>query len=190
LIPPGGLATATTTPIERLNKAISPPAGRVRGSTCSPSESLPVLPADAERPILSHGDDSGIPVPAVFMFVPGMPVVVNRNTYQGLKVVNGARFTALDIILDKAYPGHHVGANIIIHFGPPAAILLVGETTKDLRFVDMPPGTILLQPISTKIVCQRGSVRGRRTMSLAEVYHVQRHSPAPITKCRAGRLIG
>jgi hypothetical protein len=103
--------------------------------------------------ILSHGDDSGIPVPVVFMFVQGMPVVVNENTYQGLKVVNGARFTALDDILDKAYPGHRVNANMIIHFGPPAAILLKGETRSDLRFVDMPPGTILFTPISTKIEC-------------------------------------
>lgn len=30
--------------------------------------------------MLNQGDDSAIPVPAVFMFVPGMPVVVNRNT--------------------------------------------------------------------------------------------------------------
>lgn len=30
--------------------------------------------------MLNQGDDSAIPVPAIFMFVPGMPVVVNRNT--------------------------------------------------------------------------------------------------------------
>lgn len=35
--------------------------------------------------MLNQGDDSAIPVPGVFMFVPGMPVVVNRNTHQGLK---------------------------------------------------------------------------------------------------------
>ncbi|KAL8284675.1 hypothetical protein RB600_009209 [Gaeumannomyces tritici] len=105
--------------------------------------------------ILSQGDDSGIPVPAVFMFVPGMPVVVNQNTHQGLKVVNGARFTALGVIPDKAYPGHRINSNTIIHFGPPAAILMAGETTGALRFVDMPPGTILLTPTSIKIECQR-----------------------------------
>jgi hypothetical protein len=27
--------------------------------------------------MLGQGDDSAIPVPAVFMFVPGMPVVLN-----------------------------------------------------------------------------------------------------------------
>ncbi|RYP73405.1 hypothetical protein DL771_003673 [Monosporascus sp. 5C6A] len=44
--------------------------------------------------MLSQGDDSAIPVPAV-LFVPGMPVVVNQNTHQGLKLVNGASYTAL-----------------------------------------------------------------------------------------------
>jgi hypothetical protein len=37
----------------------------------------------------------------------------------------------------------------------------VGETTRDLRFVDMPPGTILLTPISTKIECQSQEFAGR-----------------------------
>ena len=106
--------------------------------------------------MLSYGDDSAIPVPAVFMFVSGMPVVVNQNTHQGLKLVNGAGYTALDVILDKAYPGHRVNAETILHFGPPAGILLASETTtRDLHFVGMPPGTILLTPVSIKIECQR-----------------------------------
>jgi hypothetical protein len=105
--------------------------------------------------ILNQGDNSEIPVPAIFMIVPGMPVVVNQNTHQGLKLVNGAPYTALDVIVDKAYPGHRISADTILHFGPPAGILLAGETTKDLHFVGMPPGTILLTPISTKIQCQK-----------------------------------
>jgi hypothetical protein len=105
--------------------------------------------------ILNQGDDSSIPVPAVFMFVPGMSVVVSRNTHQGLKLVNGASYEALDVILDKAYPGHRIGANTMLHFGPPAGILLAAESTKDFHFVGMPPGAILLTPISTRIECQR-----------------------------------
>jgi len=101
--------------------------------------------------ILNQGDDSEIPVPGIFMFVPGMPVVVNQNTHQGLKLVNGAPYTALNIIVDKAYPGHRISGDTILHFGPPAGILLTGETTRDLHFVGMPPSTILLTPISTKI---------------------------------------
>lgn len=105
--------------------------------------------------MLSHGDDSAIPVPAVFMFVPGMRVVVNKNTHQGLKLVNGASYAALDIILDKAHPGHRINAETVLHFGPPAGIVVASETTRDFGFVGMPPGTILLTPISTKIECQR-----------------------------------
>jgi hypothetical protein len=33
--------------------------------------------------------------------------------------------------------------------------LLASETTRDFHFVGMPPGTILLTPLSTKIECQR-----------------------------------
>ncbi|PVH91232.1 hypothetical protein DM02DRAFT_647372 [Periconia macrospinosa] len=74
--------------------------------------------------ILSYGDDSSAPVPAIFMFVPGMPVVVTKNSYQGLKLVNGANYKTQDVILDKA-------------------------------FVRMPPGTILLTPLSSKLECVR-----------------------------------
>jgi len=101
--------------------------------------------------MLSYGDDSAIPVPTIFIFVPGMPVVVNQNTYQGLKLVNGASYTAVDVILDKAYLGYRVSGDTILYFGPPAGILLVSETTRDFRFVSMPAGTILLTPISTRI---------------------------------------
>lgn len=101
--------------------------------------------------VLSYGDNSSVPVPAIFMFVPGMPVVVNRNTYQGLKLVNGSDYKALDVIIDKAYPGHRISADTILHFGPPASIILTADSTKDFNFVGMPPGTILLTPLSSKI---------------------------------------
>ncbi|KAK4072820.1 hypothetical protein Purlil1_13256 [Purpureocillium lilacinum] len=42
-----------------------------------------------------------------------------------------------------------------IHFGPPAGLVLASETTRDLHFVGMPPGTVLLAPMSVRIQCQR-----------------------------------
>jgi hypothetical protein len=105
--------------------------------------------------ILSYGDDSSVPVPAIFMFVPGMPVVVNRNTYQGLKVVNGSNYEALEVIIDEAYPGHRISPDTILHFGPPAGIILAAESTRDFNFVGMPTGTILLTPLTSKIECMR-----------------------------------
>ncbi|KJZ69911.1 hypothetical protein HIM_10696 [Hirsutella minnesotensis 3608] len=114
------------------------------------------LPTEEEAiMMLNQGDDSAIPVPAVFMFAAGMPVVVNHNTHQGLKLVNGASYTAVEVIIDKAYPGHRISAEITIHFGPPAGIILESATTRDLHFVGMPPGTILLTPMSVRIYRQR-----------------------------------
>ncbi|KAM4067920.1 PIF1-like helicase [Hirsutella rhossiliensis] len=80
--------------------------------------------------MLGQGDDSATPVPAVFLFVPGMPVVVNQNTHQGLKLVNGAGYTAVDVIPDRAFPGHRVSAELTMHFGPPVGMVLASETTK------------------------------------------------------------
>ncbi|KAL6411732.1 hypothetical protein AUP68_04106 [Ilyonectria robusta] len=114
------------------------------------------LPTEEEATMmLKQGDDSAIPVAGVFMFVPGMPVVVNHNTHQGLKLVNGASYTALDVILDKAHPGHRISADTTVHFGPPAGIILASEATKNFHFLGMPPGTILLTPMSVSIHCQR-----------------------------------
>jgi hypothetical protein len=88
------------------------------------------LPTEEEAiMILNQGDDSAIPVPTVFMFVSGMPVVVNHNTHQGLKLVKGATYMGLEVILDKVCPGHRIEADITVHFGPPAGIILESETT-------------------------------------------------------------
>ncbi|KND86299.1 hypothetical protein TOPH_09074 [Tolypocladium ophioglossoides CBS 100239] len=82
------------------------------------------LPTEEEAiMVLNQGDDSAIPVPAVFMFVPGMPVVVNQNTYQGLKPINRGDYTAVEVIVNKAYASHRISADITIHFGPPAGII-------------------------------------------------------------------
>ncbi|KAF1949973.1 hypothetical protein CC80DRAFT_510158 [Byssothecium circinans] len=53
-------------------------------------------------------------------------------------------------VLDKRHPGHRVSTKFIIHFGPPAAILLRKETTKDFHFVGMPP-----TPLSSRIECAK-----------------------------------
>jgi hypothetical protein len=60
-----------------------------------------------------------------------MPVFVNHNTSQGRKQVNGASYSTLDIIFDKAYSGYHVNGYTILHLGQLARILLTAETMKD-----------------------------------------------------------
>ena len=143
------------------------------------------LPTEEEAiMILNQGDDSAIP--AVFMFVPGMPVVVNHNTHQRLKLVNGATYTGLEVILDKAYPGHRVSADMTLHFGPPAGIILESGSTKDFHFVGMPQGTILSAPMSVKIQCQRKRP-GSRMMLPERACPVRRLLRVQTTRCRVER---
>ncbi|PHH91539.1 hypothetical protein CDD83_85 [Cordyceps sp. RAO-2017] len=67
--------------------------------------------------MLNQGDDSATQVPAVFIY------------------------TAVEVLLDRAYPGHRISVDMTIHFGPPAGIILESETTRDFHFVGMPPCT-------------------------------------------------
>lgn len=61
----------------------------------------------------------------------------------------------MEVIVDKSHPGYQISAGITIHFGPPAGVILESGTTEEFHFVGMPPGTILLTPMSVSIPCQR-----------------------------------
>jgi hypothetical protein len=97
---------------------------------------------------IEQGDDSNCKVPGIFFYAQGMPVVVNKNIYTGLKIVNGAEFTAADVIPDPISPGYHLADDVTIHFGPPLGILLQSRETKDLAVPALPTGTVLIRPIS------------------------------------------
>ena len=97
---------------------------------------------------IEHGDDSNCKVPGVLFYAQGMPVVVNSNIYTGLKVVNGAEFTAADVIPDPRYPGYHLADDVTIHFGPPLGILLQSTETQSLTIPTLPPQTVLIRPTS------------------------------------------
>ncbi|KAL6405527.1 hypothetical protein AUP68_11285 [Ilyonectria robusta] len=55
----------------------------------------------------------------------------------------------------KRFPGYQLAPNIILHFGPPAGIVLSSESTKKFEFDEMPPGTILLTPTSAQIPIEK-----------------------------------
>ncbi|SRR6266566_9977690 len=101
--------------------------------------------------VLNQKDDNAIPISTVFIFVPNIPIVINQNIHQGLKLVNGANYTTVDIVFNRIYPSYRINADTILYFGPPADILLTLETTKDLYFVGISPDTILLTLINTPI---------------------------------------
>jgi hypothetical protein len=97
---------------------------------------------------IEQGDDSKCKVPGLFFYAQGMPVVVNKNIYTGLKVVNGAEFTAADIIPDPKHPGYHLADDVTIHFGPPLGILLQSSETASLAVPALPAEMVLIRPTS------------------------------------------
>jgi hypothetical protein len=110
-----------------------------RSRTMSPSEIARTI---------EQGDDSVCKVPGIFFYAQGMPVVVNKNFYTGMKIVNGAEFTAADVIPDPKHPGYCLADDVTIHFGPPLGILLQSKETDDLVIPGLPVGTILIRPMS------------------------------------------
>ncbi|KAJ3509146.1 hypothetical protein NM208_g15708 [Fusarium decemcellulare] len=97
---------------------------------------------------IEQGDDSKCKVPGIFFYAQGMPVIVNKNVYTGLRVVNGAEFTAADIIPDPKHPGYHLADDVTIHFGPPLGILLQSSETATLAVPVLPAEMVLIRPIS------------------------------------------
>ena len=97
---------------------------------------------------IEQGDDSHCKIPGIFLYAQGIPLVINKNIYTGLKVVNGAEFIAADIIPDPKYPGYHLADDVTIHFGPPLGILLQSKETKGLAIPALPTDTLLIRPIS------------------------------------------
>jgi ATP-dependent DNA helicase PIF1 len=89
------------------------------------------------RDVLRHGDDSQLPTPGLFFYAQGMPVVVTRNQFVGLKVVNGAPFKAADIFPDLACGTIALASDVTLHLGPPVAVLL----QSDIALASPSPGS-------------------------------------------------
>ncbi len=70
---------------------------------------------------------------------------MTRNQHIGLKVVNGAPFTAADIFPDLAYSTLAVAKDVTLHLGPPAAVLLQSNDIADPAITGLPKGTILIR---------------------------------------------
>ncbi|EAQ84295.1 predicted protein [Chaetomium globosum CBS 148.51] len=95
--------------------------------------------------VLRYGDDSQLPTPGLFFYAQGMPVVVTRNQFVGLKVVNGAPFKAVDIFPDLAAGTIALASDVTLHLGPPVAVLLQSDDSAGLAIPGLPNGTILIK---------------------------------------------
>jgi hypothetical protein len=110
------------------------------------------------RHVLRYGDSSQLPTPGLFFYAQGMPVVVTRNQFVGLKVVNGAPFRAVDICPDLAAGTIALASDVTLHLGPRVAVLLQPDDSTGLVIPGLPNGTIL---IKSKTVAIPDHMRGK-----------------------------
>lgn len=103
------------------------------------------LPSTREMTeVIQHGDSSNCKIPGIFVYVAGMPAVLTRNVHDGLNMVNGAEFTAVDVVPDPSFPGFRIADNITLHFGPPLAVLLTSPQVADVEIAGLPKGHVIL----------------------------------------------
>ncbi|KAF6804955.1 DNA repair and recombination protein, partial [Colletotrichum plurivorum] len=118
------------------------------------------------------GDSSDLSIPGMFPYVEGMPVVVNENTYMGLKVVNGAEFTAAGIIHPPGLQEVTISNEVSIFLGPPSGIILKSDTTQGVTFPNMPPNTVVLPARSVRLADAR-TVRDKTEQHNWRAWEVQ-----------------
>jgi hypothetical protein len=94
---------------------------------------------------IAYGDNSWTDIPGIFFYTDSIPVLTNKNQYPGLKLMNGTEFIAKGIIPgNRPNAGLRLANDTIIHFGPPAAILLESQDTQNIEIPGLPKGQILL----------------------------------------------
>ncbi|OAA37003.1 hypothetical protein NOR_07279 [Metarhizium rileyi] len=108
--------------------------------------------------VFEQGDDKDCPIPAIFVYADGMPVIVNESLYLGLRVVNGSVLRAAGIVPNRQHQPVRAnidvpdtedsGADMVsemgvnINFGSPSAIILESKSTAKLSFPGIPPGIV------------------------------------------------
>jgi PIF1-like helicase len=93
--------------------------------------------------------------PAYFPFIPGMPVMITKNIFQGLGVVNGSVFTAIDVLLDPLSERFELSDGVVIHSMPPTSLLITSPNTQSIQLPGLDRGIIPLLPISEPVTRKR-----------------------------------
>jgi len=94
---------------------------------------------------IGRGDNSSVAVPGIFVYAQGMPVILTRNIFTGLKIVNGLEFEAADIIPDPAFLGYHIADDVTVNFKPLQALMLQSEQIKHVQVDGLLKGTVMLK---------------------------------------------
>ncbi|KAL0929219.1 DNA repair and recombination protein [Colletotrichum truncatum] len=107
--------------------------------------------AEERKAAMLLGDEGKLSAAGMFPYVEGMPVVINENKYMGLKVVNGAEFTAVGILHPPGVEEIIINDRLSIFLGPPSGIILQSEETNGLAFPHLPPNTVMLPAANIRV---------------------------------------
>ena len=87
------------------------------------------------------GDAGPLPIPSIFPYVEGMPVIVNHSEFT--------------VVPDPNVQEHVVDEGLSIFFGPPCGILLQSQELRGVRVPHLPPDTIMLGTESVPLLKEK-----------------------------------
>ncbi|OTB19213.1 hypothetical protein K445DRAFT_190972 [Daldinia sp. EC12] len=74
-------------------------------------------------------DNSTLKIPSYFTFTCGMLVTIIENSFQALKVVNGAEYIIKGFIPNPCASIYRINSKVLLVTRPPKAILLTSKNT-------------------------------------------------------------
>jgi len=90
--------------------------------------------------------------PAYFSFISGMPVMIIKNIFQDLDVVNDSAFTTIDVLLDLLSEQIELLNDMIIHSMLSISLLITSSNTQSIQLSDLNKRIISLVSISKSVI--------------------------------------
>ncbi len=81
--------------------------------------------------------------------------MVTKNIFQGLGVMNGSIFTAINVLLDPLSEQIELSDGVVIHSMLPISLLITSPTTQSIQLLGLDRGIISLVSISESVI-QKG----------------------------------
>ena len=94
-------------------------------------------------------------MPAYFLFISDMLMMIIKNIFQNLDVVNDSVFTAVDVILDSLSEQIELSNGVVIHSMLPISLLITSSNTQSIQLSGLNKRIISLVSISESVI-QKG----------------------------------
>ena len=91
-------------------------------------------------------------MPAYFPFIPDMLMMIIKNIFQDLDVVNDSVFITVDVILDLLSEQIELLNSVIIHSMSSISLLITSSNTQSIQLSGLDKGIISLVSISEPVI--------------------------------------